>query len=218
MNNRYAVESLGTAHRADLQREAAQARLAVSARRGDATGGARTMSRLPRAVRGALVAMVLALVWAAPAAAAQPTRTVTHPLDGTIYSAQESGCGFAVAVGADPKARVTVTDFSDGTEVTEANTTRTLTNVLNGKTYLRINRTHDVEWFDPANGVIRGVQNGKFTWGFYPGDMGPYGLVQAPGLGLQFVGTAWYTWDPNSGAIKSFVFKGTIEDVCAALS
>ena len=174
--------------------------------------------RLTRTARGAVIAVALALVVAAPAAADQPTRTVTHPQDGGIISAQESGCGFAVAVGADPNARVTVTDFSDGTEVIEANTTRTLTNVLNGKTYLRINRYHDVERFDAANGVYRGTQIGQSTWSFWPGDMGPYGLVQAPGLGLHFVGTIWYTWDPNANAITEFAFKGTIEDVCALLS
>jgi hypothetical protein len=174
--------------------------------------------RLFRTARGAVIALLLALVVAAPAAAAQPTRTVTHPADGGIISAQESGCGFAVTVGADPNARVTVTDFSNGTEVIEANTTRTLTNVLNGKTYLRLNRYHDVEWFDATTGLIRGVQTGQSTWSFWPGDMGPYGLVQAPGLGLHFVGTVSYTWDPNANAITEFAIKGTIEDVCALLS
>ena len=37
-----------------------------------------TPARLPHTARGALIAMALALVVAAPAAAAQPTRTVYH--------------------------------------------------------------------------------------------------------------------------------------------
>ena len=55
MNNWYAVDRLGAAHRADLAHEAAQARLAVSARRGEATVGDRKTSRLPRAARGAVI-------------------------------------------------------------------------------------------------------------------------------------------------------------------
>ena len=58
MNSWYAVEQLGAAHLADLQREAAPASLAVSAVGAVATVGDRTMSPLRRAARGAAIALV----------------------------------------------------------------------------------------------------------------------------------------------------------------
>ena len=56
MNNWYALDRLGAAHRADLAREAAGNSLVASARRDEATLGDRKMSRLPRAARGAVIA------------------------------------------------------------------------------------------------------------------------------------------------------------------
>ena len=39
----------------------------------------RTLARLTRSARGAVIALALAVVWAAPAAAAQPTRSGPRP-------------------------------------------------------------------------------------------------------------------------------------------
>jgi len=77
VNNWYAVDRLGAAHRADLADEAARASLANSDRRGEATVGDRKVSRLPRAARGAVIALVLAVVVAAP--------TTASPGNGRIY-------------------------------------------------------------------------------------------------------------------------------------
>ena len=78
------------------------------------------MLRLPRTARGAVIALVFGLVYAAPAAAAVPTRTVRHlPADRVGHFPADDGCTFNVTVYSDPKGRVTVTDFSNGTEVYE---------------------------------------------------------------------------------------------------
>ena len=176
------------------------------------------MRKLTRAARGVFIALVLALIVSAPVAAAQPTRVRFDLIGSGIFPADESGCGFAVSREWLPGARVTVTDFSDGTEVTEQRSMATLTNVASGATFLRKQSLHDVERPDAANGVIRSIQSGEFTWGLLPGDMGPYGLVEAPGLGIHFDGTVWYTWDLNANGVTESAYKGTVTDVCAALS
>ena len=56
MNSWYAIERLAAAHRADLADEAARSSLAAPARRDEPTPGDRTVSRLPRIARRAVVA------------------------------------------------------------------------------------------------------------------------------------------------------------------
>ena len=60
MNHWYALDQLGAAHRADLVHEAARSSLAVAARRGEDPVGDRKGSRLQRAARGAVIAVVRA--------------------------------------------------------------------------------------------------------------------------------------------------------------
>ena len=176
------------------------------------------MRKLTRTARGILIALVLGLLVSAPTAAAQPTRTRIDLTGTGIFSADESGCGFAVSREWLPGSRVTITDFSDGTEVIERRAMATLTNVATGATFLSKYSFHDMSRFDAANGVYRGEESGEFILAFYPGDMGPYGLVQAPGLGLHFDGTVWYAWDVNANATTEFAYSGKIIDVCALLS
>lgn len=54
---------------------------------------------------------------------------------------------------------------------------------------------------------------------FFPGDVGPYGVVGKPGLFLSLTGHVETTWDPNTGPITSFELDGRINaDLCVALS
>ena len=176
------------------------------------------MRKLTRTARGAVIALTLAAIWAAPVAAAQPTsRTVTHPTGSGSYSAIDSGCGFAVDYVIEPGYRRTWTEFSDGTEWFDGLGFVMLTNPANGKTFLRQDHFHDVIRFDAATGLSQGVGHGQSTWGFYPGDPGPFGLVQAPGLGIYFDGTVRWTNDSN-WVILAFSYTGRLTDICALLS
>lgn len=174
---------------------------------------------LPRPACVAAVGVALALAVAAPAAAARPTRTVVDGHD-HLLAADQTGCGFAVYVAIAPGGRIVTTEYSDGAIVTDEYEVRTLTNVSNGKTFVQHAAWHDVEWFDPATGIIRGITNGRQAAGFFPGDVSPYGgTVQAPGLGVEFVGTQWYTYDTTIGRLTAFAYQGKpITDICALLS
>jgi len=174
------------------------------------------MARLTRTARGAVIALILAVVWAAPAAAAQPTRTVSHPTGGSHPAGQ--GCAFDISYVDAPGSRITVTDFSDGREAADVHAVATLTNDETGATFVHKAFFHDVSWFDAADGVYRDVTHGQFVVWFFPGDVGPYGIVGADGLSLRIEGTVWSAWGPNANAITEFAYVGTVTNVCALLS
>ena len=174
--------------------------------------------RLTRMARGAVIALALALLCAAPAVAAQPTsRTVTRPTGTGSYSASGSGCGFAVSYVIQPGYRETWTEFSDGTEWLDEQGFVMLTNPANGKTFLRSDHFHGVVGLDALSGLYQGVSSGQQTWSFLPGDVGPYGPTEAPGLGVYFDGTVRWSFDANN-VTRDFSFTGTVTDVCALLS
>jgi hypothetical protein len=172
--------------------------------------------RLARTARGVVIALALALLWAAPAAAAKPTRTVLHPIGGSHPAGQ--GCAFEISYVDAPGARIIVTDFSDGREASDVHAIATLTNDDTGATFVHKAFFHDVSWFDAADGVWRGMTDGQVVVWFFPGDVGPYGIVGGDGLALRFEGTVWSTWDPNANAITEFAYRGTVTNVCALLS
>jgi hypothetical protein len=175
-------------------------------------------SRLPRAARGAVIAVMLALLMVAPAAAAQPTRTVTYQPLVSHYPAG-SGCAFDVTVYRTPGARYAVTDFSDGREMTIGHSIRrTITNDATGATFVETSVSHDVYQLDAANGVYRGMTNGQFIWQFYPGDVGPDGVILDHLLALYIQGTAKYVVDATTFALLEITIKGTVMDICAAIS
>ncbi len=177
-----------------------------------------TATRLPRTARGAVIALALALVVAAPAAAAQPTRTV-FPITSLVqHYGAGSGCPFDVTVYLTPGARTTITSFSDGSTVYEAHSMkRVITSDVTSKTFVENLVFHDLERTDPATGVLHGVTSGQQIQTFWPGDVGPYGIVQQVSS-YQIDGTAWWAWDPATGQQPSFSYTGTITDICAALS
>jgi hypothetical protein len=176
------------------------------------------VSRLSRAARGAVIALVLAMVCAAPApaAAAQPTRTVFHPTGGSHLAGQ--GCAFDISYVDAPGARITVTDFSDGREAADVHAVVTLTNDETGTTFVHKAFFHDLTWFDTADGVYRDVTDGQVLVWLSQGDLGPYGIVGADGLAVRFEGTVSSTWDPNVNAVTEFAYQGTVQNVCTLLS
>ena len=178
-----------------------------------------TKLSLTRTARGAVIAVGLALVLAAPAAAAAPTRTVTHfPADRVGHFPAGTGCTFDVTVYSDPMGRVTVTDFSDGTEVYVVHAMfRTITSDVTGATFVENQEYRDAEWIDATSGLLRGETGGQFIDTFWPGDVGPYGVVDQP-VAFAIIGSQTYVLDPNTYATLALNIKGTITNICAAIS
>lgn len=171
--------------------------------------------RVLRSRRWAALGFAVALMWVQPAAASQPTRTLIYPEAMVIPAG--SGCAFDVLE--EPlRGWAAVTEFSDGAFVLKAQVNAAITNVETGATFVHKARFHGVERFDPETGLIRGVTNGPIVWWLSPGDVGPYGVVEDPGVFVRIVGTVWYAVDPETGALVEFSYQGSIVDVCALIS
>lgn len=176
------------------------------------------MSRHSRTARGAAIssiALALALVAAAPAAAAQPTRTV-FDLSPFVIPAG-TACAFDVE-GEPSGGFIAKTVFSDGRVQHSVRARGAYVNLATGVRFPTLDTYRDLSRIDPATGNLVGVENGETTWGFFPGDVGPFGVVQYPGALYHFVGTVSYTDTlPDYHTIR-FSYTGTVTDVCAALS
>jgi hypothetical protein len=176
-----------------------------------------TPTRLPRTARGAVIAMVLALVVAAPAAAAQPTRTVINAQPFTHYPAGTGCADFDVTVYRPRGGWTAITDFSDGREaIVNHAVERTITNDVTGATFVENSVAHEVDTFE--NGQIIGMISGQFIFEFYPGDVGPDGVVLDHILALYIQGWASYVIDDTTFATLAITINGTTTDICAALS
>ncbi|MBA2719523.1 MAG: hypothetical protein H0U52_09830 [Chloroflexi bacterium] len=114
--------------------------------------------------------------------------------------------------------RATETDFSDGSTVYEVHSMkRTITNDATGQSLTENQIYHDLEWIDPSNGWIRGITSGQSIQQFYPGDVGPNGIVQEPAAYIIH-GTTWWAWDPATEHQTEFRWTGTLTDICAVIS
>ena len=175
-----------------------------------------TLPRLPRPARGAAIAFVLALVAAAPVAAAQPTRTVNHNLHSYVLPA---GLACAFAVKYEPSGGFgTETDFSDGTVVYTVRKRGQYVNLETGASFVTVDTFREIDEFDDATNILFGVDYGEVTGWFYPGDTGPFGPVGSNGALYHFAGTATYTVDFNLNLNTGVTYTGTVTDVCAELS
>ena len=169
-----------------------------------------------RSARGAVIALVLAVVWAAPAAATQPTRTVVAAQPITHFPAG-TGCDFDVTVYRPLGGWTAITDFSGGREaIVNHAIQRTITNDATGATFVEESISHEVDTF--PNGLITGKINGQFIWQFYPGDVGPDGIVLDHLLALYIQGNASYVVDGTTFATLEIDIVGTMTDICAAIS
>jgi len=170
--------------------------------------------RMTRAARGAVIALALALVVAAPAAAAQPTRTV-HGSHGFTIPA-DMACPFAVE--AQPSSGFSAyTEFSDGRLLGGVHAKGAYVNAETGARYPTLDNFHFVQWYDAITGNTYVVLEGQAADSFLPGDTGPFGTVGAHGAFYDFVGRITFTIDAN-GAATQFSWVGTATDICAALS
>jgi hypothetical protein len=174
-----------------------------------------TKLRLTRSARGALIALVLAVVWAAPASAAQPTRTVHNLTPFTIPAG--GACDFAVA-GQPSWGFIAKTEFSDGSVQWSVRAHGAYVNVDTGASYWVEDNWRDRDTFEAGTSIVHSTVNGQATYTFYPGDQGPYGLVDHVVM-YHIVGTTQATWDSSTYQTYAFSWTGgTITNVCAALS
>jgi hypothetical protein len=179
------------------------------------------MSVLRRTAPGAVLALVLALAAAAPAAASEPTY-VRHG----GYSAWDLPAGTACAFDVEGSPdNVTMAygvgirwDRSDGTVVRFTRAKGAYVNLETGARYPSEDTYRDVSTYDAATGILVGSESGPSTWSFLPGDQGPFGVVGEHGALYHFIGTISYTYDLNVFQVLRFSFTGSVEDVCTALS
>ena len=128
------------------------------------------------------------------------------------------GCTFDVTVYLSTRAHVTVTEFSDGRTVYQVHSMkRVITSDVTGKTFVEDQQYHDVEWIDPTTGLLLGKTGGQFIDTFFPGDVGPYGVVDQV-VSYAIIGSQTYTLDPNTYATLALNIKGTITNICATIS
>lgn len=179
------------------------------------------MSRRNRLARGAGIALTLGLIAAAPAAAAQPTRTV-RPLSGGFVLPAGTACAFAVAGSPSTvsvrNGFVSTLAFSSGEVLRFVRAEGAYVNLATGAEFPTEDTFRDLSTYDAATGIIVGVESGETTWSFLPGDQGPFGIVGSDGALYHMIGTVSYTFDVNTNHATQFAYTGSVTDVCAALS
>jgi hypothetical protein len=175
------------------------------------------LAQLPRAAGGAVIAGLLALAMAAPVAAAQPTRTV-YPLHYPFFTIPAGGaCDFAVE-GHPSWGFQAKTEFSDGSVQWSVRAHGAYVNPANGDSYWVEDNWRDRDTFEAGTSIVHSTVNGQATYFFYPGDQGPYGLVDHVVM-YHIVGTTNATWDSSTYQTYAFDWSGgTITNVCEELS
>ena len=176
-----------------------------------------TLARLPRAVRGAMVAGALALAMAAPAAAATPpTRTVHFPTGFVMDPGQ--GCAFAVR-GVPVSGFSAVTTFSDGLEMRSIRVKGYYENLDTHKTYWVNDTWTEKDVWDETTQLYTITGNGQIDVPFWPGDASPFSGVVTDAAFYRFAGTTVNVVDFNGvPRTADFTWSGRITDICAALS
>lgn len=152
-----------------------------------------------RAVTAVLLGSVIMLIAATPVWA-------YHDI---VIPADENGCGFDLRGQADhlPDVARAPIGFGD----------ITFTNVETGATYLQHSRYTASETVDPETGSVHVTIIGRIWFELYPGDQGPSGEVQEPGLDLLFSGAMEFTVN-GENVITAFSHRGTYQDLCTLLS
>ena len=165
-----------------------------------------------------LMVFLLTIFGLAPAVlAAKPTRTLVEFSDPWVFPA---GLGCAFDVGAVPSdgARGAITDFGDGVTATVGHGNGTFTNLDTGASYFQMSRYRAIETYDPVTNDVVIQLSGRVWFNLYPGDQGPFGLVDEPGALLSIQGQVAYTFDLDTELVTSFSLDGQATDICALLS
>ena len=136
---------------------------------------------------------------------------------GTVIIPAGEGCAFDVEETVPEGTTFTVTEFGDGSwVVTHGNSEPTLTNLETGTTFLQKTRGQITDRFDPQTNKLRFTTSGRIFISFLPGDQGPFGEVDEPGLLLSIIGHQVATLDLDANVITSYSLRGQATDICAA--
>ena len=174
------------------------------------------MKQLTRRAAGAVFALVLVLVVAAPAAAAKPIKTTHRSLQGFTIPA-DTACQFDVD-GSPDFGFSQRWNLSDGSIKGAFHAHGAYVNDETGARYPTLDNFSFIQWTDPITGLIHVVLHGQAADSFLPGDVGPFGTVGEHGAFYDFVGRVTFTIDPVTGHVSQFSWAGTATDICAALS
>ncbi|WP_162486105.1 hypothetical protein [Arthrobacter sp. Rue61a] len=153
---------------------------------------------------------------ASAAEGAKLTRTVITVPEPFVIPAGV-GCTFPVA-GEAEDVRGTITEFADGRIVTHDIADPTLNDVDTGKSLVHRSRFHVTDWPSSVEGGVVFDTSGQLFMAVFPGDQGPYGLVEYPSLLLSVSGHAGVTMDSSTFVCTSFALNGTATDLCAAFA
>ena len=168
-------------------------------------------------VVGLCTAVMLGTLVTAPAVAAAKPDKLVLGTPGPIINPAGQPCQFQVNF--DPiEIKRTITTYDDGRQSVKIHGYGTLSNPANGQTFLHHVIGNSVERYDAADNEYLVNYQGQFGIRFYAGDVGPWGVVAAPGLFLRITGRAEQTFDGNTFASTSFSYTGTYIDICAVLA
>jgi len=175
------------------------------------------MSRLPRPARGAVIAVALALIYAAPAAAkTPPTRTVSYP-QGWFAPAGQA-CTFDIR-GVPTSGFEATTVFDDSHWIRSVRVKGYYENLVTHKTYWVNDTWTELDVYDATTNILTITGNGQIDVPFWPGDTGPFGDVVTTAAYYRFAGTTVNVVDFNGvPRTADFTWSGRITDICAALS
>ncbi|MEA2676254.1 MAG: hypothetical protein QOJ81_395 [Chloroflexota bacterium] len=166
---------------------------------------------------GLSAALMLATLAVAPGVAAGKPDKLVLGTPGPIINPAGQPCVFQVNF--DPiEIKRTIFMYDDGRQAVKLNGYGTLSNPATGATFLHHVVANSVDTYDAAANEYRTVYQGQFGVRFYAGDVGPWGVVAAPGLFLRITGRAEQTFDGNTFASTAFSYTGTFIDICAVLS
>jgi hypothetical protein len=173
--------------------------------------------RTARALAALPLALTALVAFAPVASATPPTRTVEGPGEPEVIPAG-LGCSFDVLWDVVGHSFRATTEFADGTVLAIGHGQIELTNLDTGATYTQVSRYRDLGTFDPVTNTFTDEIDGRIAISFWPGDIGPDGIVGGDGLFLRAVGHTRLVVDAATFAYLDFSNDGTLTDLCAILS
>lgn len=162
-------------------------------------------------------ASVLATLVTTPVVAAAKPDKLVLGTPGPTVSPPGEGCAFEVHF--DPiEITRTIFTFKDGTEFIKYKGYGIFSSPDSSATFLHHVVMQRSNTYDPAANEYLSVYHGQFGIKFWPGDVGPYGVVAEPGLFLRFTGSAEQTFDGDTFVSTSFSYTGSFIDICSVLA
>jgi hypothetical protein len=163
----------------------------------------------------AIAVVALALMLPSTIYAAKPSKQQTAPEASVVPAG--FGCAFDVAINPLPGADLQLTQFDDGRRRATLRGLLEVRNLASGASRTVAERSQLTISHDGIANFLRVTVKGRFLREFWPGDIGPSGVVSSPGALLWLTGTLSLTADPETGAVVVDSFRGRETDLCSLL-